>query len=87
MAERFPYTEIIGWCKVEYYWIESKLNLPKGTDLSPIQPKFAPPNVRFEMDDCCSEWVYSKDHFDYIHIRLLMASVADWPALYREVYE
>lgn len=59
----------------------------KGTDLSRIQPTFSPPNVRFEMDDCCSAWVYPKDYFDYIHIRYLYASVADWPALYREVYE
>jgi len=58
-----------------------------GTDLSPIQPAVAPPNVRFEIDDACSQWVYPKDHFDYVHIRLLYASVADWPALYSEVYE
>lgn len=58
-----------------------------ATDLSPIQPGIAPPNVRFEIDDCCSEWVYPKNHFDYIHIRQLYASVADWPALYRECYK
>lgn len=57
-----------------------------ATDLSPIQPDFAPPNLRFEIDDCCSEWVYPKNHFDFIHIRQLYASVADWPALYRECY-
>ncbi|GMF78228.1 unnamed protein product [Aspergillus oryzae] len=27
-----------------------------GTDLSPIQPSFVPPNVYFEIDDCCDEW-------------------------------
>ncbi len=58
-----------------------------GTDLSPIQPGFAPPNLHFEIDDCCSEWVYPKNHFDYIHIRLMYGSVADWPAFYKEAYE
>ncbi|KAK8166561.1 S-adenosyl-L-methionine-dependent methyltransferase [Phyllosticta citrichinensis] len=27
-----------------------------GTDLSPTQVPFAPPNVRFEIDDCYAEW-------------------------------
>ncbi|KAL8649709.1 MAG: hypothetical protein Q9226_005464 [Calogaya cf. arnoldii] len=48
-----------------------------GTDLSPIQPDTRPPNLHFEIDDCCSDWVYPKDHFDYIHIRQLYGSVAD----------
>ncbi|KAH1807053.1 hypothetical protein KXX35_009054, partial [Aspergillus fumigatus] len=30
-----------------------------GTDLSPIQPHLVPPNVQFEVDDCCDEWTYS----------------------------
>ncbi|MCJ1464596.1 hypothetical protein MMC07_003209 [Pseudocyphellaria aurata] len=58
-----------------------------ATDLSPIQPDCAPPNLRFEIDDCCSVWVYPKNDFDFIHIRLLYASVADWPVLYRECYD
>ncbi|KAI4182858.1 MAG: hypothetical protein L6R41_005738 [Letrouitia leprolyta] len=41
----------------------------KGIDLSPIQPKIWPPNLSFEIDDCCSDWVYEKESFDYIHIR------------------
>ncbi|KAL8686192.1 MAG: hypothetical protein Q9218_007283 [Villophora microphyllina] len=40
-----------------------------GTDLSPIQPDTKPPNLTFEIDDCCSDWVYPKEHFDYIHVR------------------
>lgn len=58
-----------------------------GTDLSPIQPNTRPPNLSFEIDDCCSDWVYPKDHFDYIHIRLLYGSVADWPKFYKDCYE
>lgn len=58
-----------------------------GTDLSPIQPDTTPPNLSFEIDDCCSEWVYPKNHFDFIHIRALYGSVADWPKFYRECLE
>ncbi|KAI4221086.1 MAG: hypothetical protein L6R36_007142 [Xanthoria steineri] len=58
-----------------------------GTDLSPIQPDTIPPNLHFEIDDCCSDWVYPRDHFDYIHVRQLYGSVADWPKFYRECYD
>lgn len=58
-----------------------------GTDLSPIQPDTRPPNLSFEIDDCCSEWVYPKNHFDFIHIRALYGSVPDWPKFYRQCYE
>ncbi|EAS30656.3 methyltransferase [Coccidioides immitis RS] len=56
-----------------------------GTDLSPIQPRFVPPNVAFEIDDCCDEWVY-KNPFDFIHVRGLYGCVADWDKFYKEAY-
>lgn len=56
-----------------------------GTDLSPTQPREVPPNLQFEIDDACSEWVYTKESFDFIHIRGMYGSVSDWPALYEEV--
>ena len=58
-----------------------------GTDLSPIQPTWVPPNLSFEISDCCEEWSYEKDSFDFIHIRGLYGSVADWSAFYVEVYK
>ncbi|KAL8673791.1 MAG: hypothetical protein Q9168_001803 [Polycauliona sp. 1 TL-2023] len=58
-----------------------------GTDLSPIQPDTKPPNLSFEVDDCCSDWVYPNDYFDYIHIRQLYGSVGDWSRFYRECYD
>ncbi|KAK8169402.1 S-adenosyl-L-methionine-dependent methyltransferase [Phyllosticta citrichinensis] len=58
-----------------------------GTDLSPIQPAFTPPNVKFEVDDCTQQWMCPLNHFDLVHIRCLYGSVSDWPALYREAYE
>lgn len=57
-----------------------------GTDLSPIQPSFVPPNVQFEVDDCCDPWLFQRDYFDYVHIRGLTGCVADWNAFYREAY-
>ncbi len=57
-----------------------------GTDLSPIQPTWIPPNCRFEIEDCTQEWTFDEDFFDYIHVRCLFGSIADWPAFYREAY-
>ncbi|KAF1816238.1 S-adenosyl-L-methionine-dependent methyltransferase [Eremomyces bilateralis CBS 781.70] len=53
-----------------------------GIDLSPVQPRQLPFNVRFEVDDCTSEWTYPVDHFDFIHMRGLNGGVSDWPTLY-----
>jgi hypothetical protein len=47
----------------------------------------APPNVRFEIDDCCSEWVYPENDFDYIHIRGLNGCVDDWLKLYQQAFK
>ncbi|KAG0645880.1 putative methyltransferase tdiE [Hyphodiscus hymeniophilus] len=41
-----------------------------GTDLSPIQPEFVPPNCTFEIDDAEDEWTF-RYKFDYIHGRAL----------------
>ena len=46
-----------------------------GTDLSPIQPTWVPPNVRFEIDDFEEEWTFGRDRFDFVHARLLIGSV------------
>lgn len=58
-----------------------------GTDLSPIQPEWVPPNVRFEIDDAESEWTYGENHFDYIHIRCLFGAISDWPTLIEQAYK
>ncbi|KAF8544207.1 S-adenosyl-L-methionine-dependent methyltransferase [Trichophaea hybrida] len=57
-----------------------------GTDLSPIQPKWVPPNCKFEVDDAEQEWTYRPDFFDFIHSRNLNQAVSNWPKLMREVY-
>lgn len=58
-----------------------------GVDISPIQPQFTPPNCRFEIDDISDPWTWPQNYFDFIHIRCLFGSIADWPKLYTEVYE
>jgi SAM-dependent methyltransferase len=58
-----------------------------GTDLSPIQPTWAPPNCRFFIDDAESDWTFSSaEAFDYIHARSLGGGIADWPRLLRQAY-
>lgn len=58
-----------------------------GTDLSPIQPTWVPPNVKFYIDDFENDWVFGPDEsFDYIHGRMIAGSVQDFPALYEKIY-
>ncbi|KAH7219756.1 S-adenosyl-L-methionine-dependent methyltransferase [Fusarium oxysporum] len=57
-----------------------------GTDLSPIQPDWVPPNVRFELEDATSNWTWSNDRFDFVHMRYLIGAIADWGALFKEAF-
>ncbi|KAJ4172271.1 hypothetical protein NW754_002462 [Fusarium falciforme] len=57
-----------------------------GTDLSPCQPKWVPPNVRFEIDDASETWTWKDNTFDFIHIRYLFGAIRDWTALFKEAY-
>jgi SAM-dependent methyltransferase len=59
-----------------------------GVDLSPIQPKFVPPNCKFYVDDIESEWTFNPEEaFHFIHGRALAGSIANFPLLYRRAYE
>ncbi|KAI4256934.1 MAG: hypothetical protein L6R42_005948 [Xanthoria sp. 1 TBL-2021] len=57
-----------------------------GNDLSPIQPKWVPPNVRFEVDNVEEDWTYHQP-FDYIHCRMMGNAIRDWPRLNRQCFE
>ena len=57
-----------------------------GNDLSAIQPKWVPPNLSFEIDDCESEWNYSTK-FDFIHTRHMDFSIANWEKLMLQCFE
>ncbi|KAF3064827.1 hypothetical protein GL218_02377 [Daldinia childiae] len=58
-----------------------------GVDLSPIQPQWVPPNVRFMVDDVESEWLHPLNHFDYIHSRHTIMAIKDWDQLLMTSYE
>ncbi|KAH6894151.1 S-adenosyl-L-methionine-dependent methyltransferase [Thelonectria olida] len=58
-----------------------------GIDLSPIQPDWLPPNVRFMVDDVESPWLHPRNHFDYIHTRHTVMAIKDWPKLFRRAFE
>ncbi|KAK4144152.1 Demethylmenaquinone methyltransferase [Dichotomopilus funicola] len=47
-----------------------------GTDLSPIQPDFVPPNVHFFVEDSSEDWFYPPE-FDFIHTRVTIGCWSD----------
>ncbi|OJD33461.1 methyltransferase type 11 [Diplodia corticola] len=57
-----------------------------GNDLSPIQPHWVPPNVRFEVDDAESTWPADRPRFDLIHCRYLAGSISCWPRLMQQSF-
>ncbi|KAK5653715.1 hypothetical protein OQA88_8746 [Cercophora sp. LCS_1] len=57
-----------------------------GNDLSPIQPQWVPPNLKFEVDDVESPWTHAAP-FDYIFCRYMFACIAEWPKLTTSVFE
>ncbi|KAK3994973.1 hypothetical protein QBC44DRAFT_37791 [Cladorrhinum sp. PSN332] len=58
-----------------------------GIDLSPIQPDWVPPNVRFMVDDVESPWLHPRNHFDYVHSRHTVMGIKNWPKLMRRALE
>ncbi|KAK2031378.1 S-adenosyl-L-methionine-dependent methyltransferase [Colletotrichum zoysiae] len=57
-----------------------------GVDLSPIQPEFVPPNVKFEVDDVEDSWTYTRP-FDYIHSRMMNTSICRWEEYLSQSYK
>lgn len=58
-----------------------------GTDLSPIQPNWVPPNLQFYVEDCEADWSFpDSEKFDYIHGRALCGGIADWPRFYSQAF-
>ncbi|KAK4205053.1 S-adenosyl-L-methionine-dependent methyltransferase [Triangularia verruculosa] len=61
-----------------------------GNDLSPIQPRWVPPNVRFLVDDVEMDWVQVGEGvkpYDYIHCRYMAGGIKDWPGLVKQMYD
>ncbi|KAF7902482.1 hypothetical protein EAF00_002385 [Botryotinia globosa] len=57
-----------------------------GTDLSPIQPIYVPPNCRFEVNDAEEPWNYSQK-FDYIHGRAMVCCFSDPAGVINSAYD
>jgi len=58
-----------------------------GTDLSPIQPTWVPPNAKFYIDDAEADWVYAaSEAFDFIHCRTMSGSISNWDRLIQQCY-
>ncbi|KAL1643065.1 hypothetical protein SLS58_005034 [Diplodia intermedia] len=57
-----------------------------GTDLSPVQPAFAPPNCEFLVDNAERDWAFGggRKKFDFIHARMLCMGMRDWPRFLRQ---
>ncbi len=58
-----------------------------GIDLSPIQPTWVPPNVRFLVDDAEDRWISEKESLDFVHLRHMGGSIKNWPKLLSQAYE
>ncbi|KAL2214259.1 S-adenosyl-L-methionine-dependent methyltransferase [Sarocladium strictum] len=57
-----------------------------GTDISPMQPDWVPPNLKFEIDDCTQEWTFPPNSADFIHMRWLLGSIQDWNGLLAQAF-
>ncbi|RYP40332.1 hypothetical protein DL767_001789 [Monosporascus sp. MG133] len=57
-----------------------------GIDISPTQPTWVPPNLRFEIEDVQLDWTFKPESFDFIHIRYMYGAIDDWPKLYGQMY-
>ncbi|KAI4101255.1 MAG: hypothetical protein LQ339_005182 [Xanthoria mediterranea] len=55
-----------------------------GIDLSPIQPRWSAPNVKYQVDDVEQPWTYPSSHFDFIHTRIMLGSLRDWPNFFTQ---
>lgn len=58
----------------------------QGIDLSPIQPDWVPPNVRFMVDDAEAEWLSPPESLDYVHLRHMTTSIRNWPVMLSSIY-
>jgi SAM-dependent methyltransferase len=56
-----------------------------GTDLSPVQPTNVPPNCRFYVEDCDTDWSFDGP-FDFIHGRMLVVAITNWTRLVKQAF-
>ncbi|KAF5967291.1 methyltransferase [Fusarium coicis] len=58
-----------------------------GTDISPIQPSWVPPNVKFEIEDFNQDWTFPPEAFDYVHLRYLVGCVPNWDYIFEQAFK
>lgn len=57
-----------------------------GLDLSPIQPEWVPPNVKFMIDDIEDEWANGPD-WDFVHFRGMALTLRDLQKAVDQTFE
>ncbi|KAK8228817.1 S-adenosyl-L-methionine-dependent methyltransferase [Phyllosticta capitalensis] len=58
-----------------------------GTDLSPIQPEWTPPNCQFWVDDAERDWDFGGTPFDFVHARMLILGMHDWRRFFEQAWQ
>ncbi|KAH6657156.1 S-adenosyl-L-methionine-dependent methyltransferase [Truncatella angustata] len=56
-----------------------------GIDLSPIQPVWIPPNVKFLIDDCEEDWL-NGDNYDLVHLRFMSPVLKNVPRMCQQAF-
>lgn len=57
-----------------------------GVDLSPIQPLWVPPNLKFVVDDIEDSWMLG-DGYEFMHMRCISPWLKDQPTVLQQAYE
>ena len=63
-----------------------RLALSTPVGVSSNHTSSVPLNLQFYVDDLEAEWTYAHP-FDFIYMRMLSASIQDWPGLFKQAYE
>ncbi|KXT02573.1 hypothetical protein AC578_10697 [Pseudocercospora eumusae] len=62
------------------------MSILNGTDLSPLQPNWLPPNCSFKVDDFEQDWTWGDSRPEMIHDRFLMGLITSHAELCGKVY-
>ena len=57
-----------------------------GIDITPVQHTTIPPNVEFHIFNAEESWAFEKG-FDFIHVRMLIVGIKDWPRLFKQCHD
>jgi len=78
------------------HWIGSEFHSTKLVSIRPRLSEFTvtrsllrvPPNVKFQIDDVEADWAYPPNEpFDFIRLRAMGGSIANWPRLFKQAYD